>query len=223
MSADGYKEKGNEEYKKGNYEKAIEFYTYATEMDPKNHIYMTNRSMCYAAMKKWDKSLRDAEKSVQLNPKWEKGYYRQGVAYQNMGQHKEAVRAFKEAMQLAPKNDDFVKAYEAARKKLFKGMSESEVMKMEGNDLFKAGKIDDAIKKYTTALAKLSGTDDKSLQVKADIHANRAACYVQLYEPVKVKADCEEALKIYPTRQSAPTARAGARVAGKIQTCFGRL
>jgi len=72
MSAEGYKEKGNEEFKKGNYEKAIEFYTYATEMDPKNHIYMTNRSLCYASMQKWDKSLRDADKAVFLKADWEK-------------------------------------------------------------------------------------------------------------------------------------------------------
>jgi tetratricopeptide (TPR) repeat protein len=72
MSAESMKEKGNEEFKKGNYEKAIEFYTYATEMDPKNHTFFTNRSLCYAQMKKWDKSLRDAEKSVQLKGDWEK-------------------------------------------------------------------------------------------------------------------------------------------------------
>lgn len=51
---------------------AIEFYTYATEMDPKNHIYMTNRALCYASMKKWDKSLRDADKAVALKSDWEK-------------------------------------------------------------------------------------------------------------------------------------------------------
>lgn len=51
---------------------AIEFYTYATEMDPKNHIYMTNRALCYASMKKWDKSLRDADKAIALKPDWEK-------------------------------------------------------------------------------------------------------------------------------------------------------
>ena len=28
----------------GNFEKAIEYYTYATEIDPKNHLYYTNRS-----------------------------------------------------------------------------------------------------------------------------------------------------------------------------------
>jgi tetratricopeptide (TPR) repeat protein len=72
MSAESYKEKGNEYFKKGDYEKAIENYTYACEIDPKNHLYYTNRSLCYASMKRWDKSLRDADKSIALNPNWVK-------------------------------------------------------------------------------------------------------------------------------------------------------
>eukprot|EP00823_Brevimastigomonas_motovehiculus_P004600 TRINITY_DN307_c0_g1_i1.p1 TRINITY_DN307_c0_g1~~TRINITY_DN307_c0_g1_i1.p1 ORF type:complete len:296 (+),score=73.24 TRINITY_DN307_c0_g1_i1:111-890(+) len=196
MSANAYKEKGNEEYKKGNYEKAIEFYTYATEMDPKNPIYFTNRSMCYAAMKKWEKSLRDAEKSVALNASWEKGHYRKGVALSNMGQYQAAMESFEMCCQLNPKNDEFLKAHVQAKKDLFKGLSEAEIMKIEGNEMFKKGKIDDAIKKYTAGLAACK--DEKLNPVKADLYANRAACYIQLYEPSKVRADCDAALKISP-------------------------
>jgi len=196
--AEAYKEKGNAEFKAGNYEKAIENYTYATEMDPKNHIYFTNRSMCYASMKKWEKSLRDADKSVALNSNWEKGHYRRGIALQNMGQHKEAVDAFDKCVKLNPNNDDFKKAYQQARRELFKGMTESEILKMEGNECFKAGKIEEAVQKYTSALGKCGGNDEKSNLIKADIYANRAACFVQLYEPSKVRADCDEALRFQP-------------------------
>ncbi len=45
--AEKYKDQGNEEFRQGNFAKAIEQYTYATECDPKNPIYFTNRSMCY--------------------------------------------------------------------------------------------------------------------------------------------------------------------------------
>jgi len=207
--AEKYKEKGNDEFKKGNYDKAIEFYTYATEMDPKNHIYLTNRSMCYAQMKKWDKSLRDADKSITLNKGWEKGFYRRGVACMALGQTKEAMDAFLTCTQLKPDNDDFRKSYDQARKELFKNMSDPEILKIEGNECFKAGKIQDAINKYTTALNKIGDKfDDKMGGVKADLHANRAACYVQLYEPVKVKDDCDQALKIDPQHVKALLRRA---------------
>jgi len=203
MSAETFKEKGNAEFKAGNYDKAIEYYTYATEMDPKNHIYYTNRSMCYAAMKKWDKSLRDADKSIQKNKNWEKGFYRRGMALLNMGQTKEAVEAFETCCKLAPSNDDFKRTYEQARKEMFKGMSESEILKIEGNELFKTGKISEAVQKYTAALNLAGAPDEKTQAVRADLLANRAACYVQLYEPTKVRHDCDAALLINPNHVKA--------------------
>jgi tetratricopeptide (TPR) repeat protein len=227
--ADAMKEKGNEEYKKGNYEKAIEFYTYATEMDPNNHVFYTNRAMCYAAMKKWDKSLRDAEKSITIKKDWEKGHYRKGVALQNLGRLQDAVTSFAECVKLAPNSADFAKAHDIAKKEMYKGLTDAEILKIEGNEMFKQGKIDPAIAKYTTALQKCP--DDKELMpseggsaaataggktetgketktekfraIKADVYANRAACYVQLYEPNKVKADCDAALRLVPNHGKA--------------------
>jgi len=226
------KEKGNDEFKKGNYEKAIEFYTYATEMDPTNHVFYTNRAMCYAAMKKWDKSLRDAETSIKIKKDWEKGHYRRGVALQNLGRLQEAVSAFSECVKLAPANGDFQKAHDGAKAEMYKGLTPAEILKIEGNDLFKIGKIDQAIAKYTSALAKCpdekeiaalsnvapvpaaaagvqnakapdadkveKSPQEKWKNIRADIYANRAACYVQLYEPNKVKADCDAAVKLVP-------------------------
>jgi stress-induced-phosphoprotein 1 len=202
MSAESMKEKGNAEFKNGNYEKAIEFYTYATEMDPKNHIYYTNRSMCYAQMKKWDKSLRDADKAVQIKVDWEKGHYRRGVALTNLNQPKEAFEAFQACLNIQPSNEDFKKAAEQAKRDMYKGMTAAEIDKHEANDLFKQGKISEAIKLYTSALGK-TADDEKGKAVRADLHANLAACYVQLYEPKQVLDNCEKALKLQPNHVKA--------------------
>jgi len=203
MSAESFKEKGNEFFKKGDYERAIENYTYATEMDPKNHIFMTNRSLCYASMKNWAKSLRDADKAIALKSDWEKGHYRRGVALSNLQRYEEAMQAFQKCMDLNPSSKDYEQQYNQAKKDLYKGLSESEIMKMEGNELFKRGKISEAIEKYTKALEKASGDDDKTKELKADIYANRAACNVQLYEPNKVRDDCNAALMLVPTHTKA--------------------
>jgi len=202
MSAEQMKEKGNAEFKAGNYDKSIEFYTYATEMDPKNHVYHTNRSMAYAQMKKWDKSLRDAEKAISLKPDWEKGHYRRGVALSNMNQYKEAFEAFQACLNIQPNNDDFKKAADQAKRDMFKGMTNAEIDKHEANDLFKQGKIQDAITLYQKALLRTTD-DEKGQAVKADLHANLAACYVQLYEPKKVLENCEAAIKISPNHVKA--------------------
>jgi tetratricopeptide (TPR) repeat protein len=70
VQAEKYKEQGNAEFKKGNHAKAIEFYTYATEIDPRNHLLFSNRATAYYTMQKYDKSLRDSEKAIALNNSW---------------------------------------------------------------------------------------------------------------------------------------------------------
>lgn len=189
-----WKDKGNEEFKKGNHAAAIEYYTYATEMDPNNAIFFTNRSTAYFKMQKFDKSLRDAEKSVKKDPSWAKGYYRMGMALMELNEPAQAHAAFEKAINHNTKDSmkaDFARELRRAKMGMLAGKSEAEILKMEGNDLFKEGKIDDAIKKYTEAL---DCTKPDELNIKADILANRAACNRQLYQPEKVVEDCTEAL-----------------------------
>lgn len=206
QGAENYKLKGNEEFKKGNHSKAIEFYTYATEMDPNNHIYFTNRSNAYFKMKIFDKSYRDATKSVKLNPKWSKGHYRAGLALLELDQPQEALKAFQSALDLDPDNQTYVSEVARAKGAFMKGMSQAEILKTDGNEKFKAGAIDDAIKLYTSAIKACKGEKDN--QVKADIYANRAACYRQLYKDQEVIADCTEALKLCPKHVKAFIRRA---------------
>jgi len=199
MSAESYKDKGNDYFKQKNYEKAIENYTYATEIDPKNHVYYTNRALCYASMGRWDKSLRDADKSISLNKDWTKGWYRRGVALRELKDYSKALEAFDQCQNLDSKNDEYKKAYTETKKLMYAGLSPAEVEKVEGNEFFKRGKINEAIAKYTRGLELVKEPqNDKEKQVKADIHANRAACYVQLYEPTKVRDDCNIALMLVP-------------------------
>ena len=54
-------------------------------MDPQNHVLYSNRSASYASLKDFDKALSDAEKTVELNPTWGKGYGRKGAALHGQG------------------------------------------------------------------------------------------------------------------------------------------
>lgn len=195
--AEKYKEKGNAEFKAGNHAKAIEFYTYATELDPKSPIYFTNRSNAYFLMKNYEKSLRDATKAVKCESSWAKGHYRMGVALMEMDRAKDALVAFEQAANMDSKNQTFAKSVVTAKRALMKGMSNAEIIKTEGNEAFKAGKIEDAVKIYGRALAAVTSTE-KDLSVKADCFANRAACYRQLYLPEECIKDCTALLEINP-------------------------
>lgn len=62
------KNKGNDEYKRQNYQSAIAFYTEAIEKNPGEDVLFSNRALCYSNLKKTRKALFDLEKAVSLNP-----------------------------------------------------------------------------------------------------------------------------------------------------------
>jgi len=204
-----YKEKGNAAFKAGNHGQAIEYYTYATELDPKNPIFFTNRSTAYFKMEKYDKSLRDANKAIKCDPKWAKGFYRKGVVLMELGQNEEALKALQQAQKLKPDNISFQTACASCKAKVFKSKSAAEIIKAEANEMFKSGRIEDAVKKYTAGIAACED-NPKDLLVKADLYANRAACHRQLYASKKVVADCTSALKYNPNHVKALIRRAQA-------------
>lgn len=191
------KEKGNAAFKRGEMGKAIEHYTYATEMDPTNHVFFTNRAAAYAHMKKWDKSLRDSEKSIRLKSDWHKGYWRAGNALMELKRQEEAVDKYKMAVQLDPQNQTYKNLLANAEKTMLAGMSKAEQLKKEGNTLFKKGQMEEAVKVYSKAIV-ACGDDAKQQGLKADLYANRAACHKNLYHSQKVIEDCTAALDINP-------------------------
>jgi len=186
-------DKGNAFFKAGDHAKAIENYTYATELDPNNPVFFTNRSLAYFKMDKFDKSLRDAKKACTKDPTWHKAFYRAGCALMSLGQHKEASDYFKKAEAIKPDMDAYRQAALQARGAMMDGMSLADQLKQEGNECFSTGKCEQAVIKYSDAIAACKkGEDD----LKCTIYANRAACNRQLYLHDKVVEDCTEALRI---------------------------
>lgn len=204
-----YKEQGNKAFKEGNHAKAIEYYTYATELDPKNPIFFTNRSTAYYKMNKFDKSLRDANKAIKLDSNWAKGFYRRAMALVELEQVKEAIPDFEKAARLKPDYPSYREQLAKARELLHKGMCNAEIIKLQANEMFKAGQIEKAIMKYTEAIHSCRKNPKEDL-VKADCYANRAACHRQLYASKKVVHDCTEALKLNPNHVKALIRRAQA-------------
>lgn len=200
------KNKGNEFFKKGQHAEAIECYTFATEMDPTNHKYFTNRSNAYYQMGKYDKSLRDALKATKLDSNWEKGWFRAGMAQMELEQYEAAKKNFQQACDLKPDNASFKQELAKAKAALMKGMTPAAITKMEGNEFFKNGDIDNAIEKYTTAIDMADPNTDA--QTLVDALSNRAACYRQHYKPEKCVEDCTRALEIQPTNVKALIRRA---------------
>ncbi|QEL62655.1 hypothetical protein SBP28_004372 [Candidozyma auris] len=105
MSAEEYKAEGNKLFAAKEFDKAIEQFTKAIETsDVPNHVLYSNRSACYASLKNFTKALEDAEKCVEINPTWAKGYNRVGAAQYGIGNLEDAKKSYSKALELDSSN-----------------------------------------------------------------------------------------------------------------------
>ena len=70
------KTQGNDAYRAGDYEKALQLFSEALNIDPNNDVVLCNRSMAYGALKDWGRSAADAQKAVSITKNYEKAYFR---------------------------------------------------------------------------------------------------------------------------------------------------
>ncbi|CAF1478208.1 unnamed protein product [Rotaria magnacalcarata] len=63
------------EYKKNNYEKAIDIYSKILNEYDDDHIALYGRAKVYRALNQIDRALTDIERVIQVKPRWAKGYY----------------------------------------------------------------------------------------------------------------------------------------------------
>ena len=80
MSATTFKELGNIYFEQGKFEDAIAAFTKAMELDPTDHRFYSNRSAAYLSNGDADLALIDAEKCIEINPDFAKGYSRKEAA-----------------------------------------------------------------------------------------------------------------------------------------------
>lgn len=66
----------------------------ALQLDPTNHILFSNRSAARLKQGQFLLALQDATKARELEPRWPKAYFRQGVALQCLGRYGDALAAF---------------------------------------------------------------------------------------------------------------------------------
>lgn len=124
-SSEDFKAQGNQLFTAKKFDEAIEAFSKAIELSPEpNHVLYSNRSACYASLKKFDNALQDAQDCVKINPSWAKGYNRVGAAQFGLGQLDDAKLSYSEALKLDPSNkmaQEGVNAIESAQELLSAG------------------------------------------------------------------------------------------------------
>ena len=116
MSADEYKQQGNDAFRLKKFDEAITYFTKAIEAsEVPNHVLYSNRSASYTSLHKYQDALKDAEECVKINPTWAKGYNRVGAAEFGLGIYDEAINSYKKALELDPSNAMAKEGLEAAQ------------------------------------------------------------------------------------------------------------
>lgn len=109
------KDTGNEYFKKGDYEQALETYNKAMEVDPNNKAVNSklfyNRALARSKQREADPEkaeardklvVKDCNEALKLNDGYVKAYKKRAACYQNLDMHDEAVRDFEKIKQLEP-------------------------------------------------------------------------------------------------------------------------
>jgi len=204
QQANDAKDKGNKFFSSGKFNEAIQWYTKAIQLDPLDSAFYSNRAAAYMSANKSDEALKDAESCIRLKPDWVKGHYRKGLALMALNRFEEAVRALKKGLEVDPNNSDIkLKLAEAQDKARFevkktgedgKPLSPAQIAKEEGNVCFRLAKYDEAIEKYTKAIALSDNQEDKAV-----LYSNRALSHAQLQNHEAVVQDCTSSIDIKPT------------------------
>lgn len=100
---------GNNFFKNKQYIQAIEKYSEAIELDPSDVTFFSNRSACYAALNKWQEAADDGRQCIMTDKNFVKGYFRNALALQNLGNLDAALDSVKRGLGIDSQNADLKK------------------------------------------------------------------------------------------------------------------
>jgi stress-induced-phosphoprotein 1 len=100
--AEQHRIKGNELYKEGSYPKAVQEYNEGLRRNPVSVALLSNRSATYVKLMEFNTALKDADKCIELDPKFVKAYARKGSCHHMMKEYHKAMKAYEDGLKIDP-------------------------------------------------------------------------------------------------------------------------
>ncbi|RZB78060.1 Hsp70-Hsp90 organizing protein 1 isoform B [Glycine soja] len=106
--ADEEREKGNEFFKQQKYPEAVKHYTESIRRNPKDPRAYSNRAACYTKLGAMPEGLKDAEKCIELDPTFVKGYTRKGAVQYFMKEYEKSLETYREGLKYDSNNQELL-------------------------------------------------------------------------------------------------------------------
>jgi tetratricopeptide (TPR) repeat protein len=91
---------GLEHYGRGEYDTAIQEYSKAVNVDPKQISAYVNRGITYFVKGEHEKAIADFTQAIALDPNYVIAFYNRGLVYKTTGQEVEAISDFENVIRL---------------------------------------------------------------------------------------------------------------------------
>lgn len=169
------KKDGDDALRKKEFTLAIECYSEALELDPKNDWVHLHRSIAHAARGDHTKAIEDASRCIRINYRQVEGYYRLALALHAAGQHDQALSTLYRGQEVDPRHAGitrFISQLEAEEAKEA-GLPLTNWFKEKGYRAFQLRSYEDAIKFYTKAID-ASQSDDDDVVMHCYLYRSRA-------------------------------------------------
>merc|ERR1719195_464925 len=92
-TADDCKQRGNDHFQKQEYQLAVEAYSEAIVLSPRETSYWLNRCAAYRKLEQWAEAEHDAAQALELDPTNQKAWYGRVVCLQKMGKFSDGLDA----------------------------------------------------------------------------------------------------------------------------------
>lgn len=188
----------------GDYQGAIEDYTYGLQLNPNCETAYNNRGVAYYELANLPQSKMDFDQALQLNPNDESAYYNRSLVHFRLGDCEAALEDYNHVLRLNPQNDKAYHQRGVIRSKLGDKQGAladyNEAIRLNPHDdtmHFNRGSLYSALQAYPQAIADYSAAIRLNSQ-SAKAYNNRGFAYHKIGEQATAIADFNQALQLHP-------------------------
>jgi len=194
-TSDDPHKRGLAQYRKGDYNSAIETLTQAIAQKPELAAAYKDRARAYFKKGDYDRAIADNTKAIALDPQYAAAYGNRADAYFHKRDYDRAIADYDKAIKLEPfdRAADEGRRIAIARKASANISPAAAAAFKRGNEAFDKKRYDEAIEEYGKAIEENNG------YVAAYVNRSRAYFHIEhLHRSTLIINDCEKALEIDP-------------------------